>query len=144
MSSIVFVEVRPELLAEASADVLAFCIKNVADHSSNCGKLCGEIRGLNEMLKRSPLDAFVLLAQIFCIRTLANVRDDYGNRHVFARHKNARFVYKDKSGKECVKNIMHVIENMETVLIATCSTRLEPHARVDIKCLLMELEQTNL
>ncbi len=63
-------EVRRELLAEASADVLAFCecIKNVADHTSPCGKLCGEIRGLNEMLRRSPLDAFVLLAQIVSIR----------------------------------------------------------------------------
>ena len=104
MSSITCMEVRPELLAEASADVLAFCesIKNVADHTSNCGKLCGEIRGLNEMLKNNPLDAFVLLAQIFCIRELANVTDEHGRRHVFARHKNARFVYKDNSGKECM------------------------------------------
>ncbi len=142
MCSIACVEVRPELLAEASVDVLAFCecIKNVADHTSYCGKLCGEIRGLNEMLKRSPLDAFVLLAQILSIRKLASVRDEYGNRHVFARHKNARFVYKDKRGKECVKNIMHVIENMEAVLIGLCSTGLEPYARVDIKCLLVELE----
>ncbi len=136
-------EVRRELLAEASADVLAFgeYIKNVADHRSHCGKLCGEIRGLNEMLKRSPLDAFVLLEQILSIRTLANVTDEYGRRHVFATHKNARFVCKDKSGKQCVKNIMHVIENMEAVLVGLCSASLEPYPRADIKCLLVELEQ---
>ena len=142
MSSITCMEVRPELLAEASADVLVFCesIKNVADHTSNCGKLCGEIRGLNEMLKNNPLDACVLFAQIFCIRELANVTDEHGNTHVFARHKNARFVCKDKGGKECVKNIMRVIENMEAVLVGLCSTGLEPYPRSDIKRLLVELE----
>ena len=133
--------VQRELLAEGSADVLAFCegIKNVADHTSNCGKLCGEIRRLNGMLKNNPLDAFVLLAQIFCIRELANVTDEHGRRHVFARHKNARFVCRDKDGKECVKNIMRVIENMEAVLVGLCSTGLESYARVDIKRLLVEL-----
>ena len=132
MSSITCVEVRRELLPEASADVLAFCecIKNVADHTSHCGKLCGEIRGLNEMLKRSPVDAFVLLSQIFCTRKLADVTDEHGRRHVFATHKNARFVCKDKSGKKRLKNIMHVIENMEAVLIGLCSTRLRSCTKV--------------
>ena len=140
------IEVRPELLAEASADVLAFCesIKNVADHTSNCGKLCGEIRRLNGMLKNNPLDAFVLLAQIFCIRELANVTDEHGRRHVFARHKNARFVCRDKDGKQCMKNIMHVIENMEAVLVGLCSTGLESYARADIKRLLVELEHLTI
>ena len=108
-------EVRRELLAETSTDVLTFC--------EYIKKLCGEIIALNEMLNRSPLDAFVLLAQILCISKLANVTDEHGRRHVFANHKNARFVYNDKSGKEYIKNIMHVLENMKTVLIGLYQTR---------------------
>ena len=127
MSSTTLMEVRPELLAEVSTDVLTFCeyIKNIPDHKSHCGKLCDEIIALNEMLKQNPLDAFVLLLlpQIFCISKLANVTAEYGHRHVFAKYKNAKFVYNDKDGKECIKNIMHVIDNMKAILIGLCSCR---------------------
>ena len=127
MSSPTFMEVPPELLAEASTDVLTFCehIKNIPDHTSPCGKLCGEIIALNEMLKQNPLDAFVLLPQIFCISNLANVTDEHGQVHVFARHKNAEFMYTDKDGKQSIKNIMHVIDNMKTVLTELCQSSLE-------------------
>ena len=135
MSSIACMEVRRELLAETSTDVLTFC--------EYIKKLCGEIIALNEMLNRSPLDAFVLLAQILCISKLANVTDEHGRRYVFANHKNARFVYNDKRGKEYIKNIMHVLENMKTVLIGLYQTRwtTETHCN-SVRSLLWELKLT--
>lgn len=115
--------VPQELLAEARADVLRFCESIIAipDHESHCGKLCGEIRALNGMMQQDPLDAMVLLPQIFCIRTMADVTDEHDHRHVFAKNRNAEFLYKDQNGNIATKNIMHVIDRMEMVLIDLCS-----------------------
>jgi hypothetical protein len=116
--------VPPEVLAEASTDVFRFCeyIQNIPDHESHCGHLCGEIRTLNLMMQQTPLDAFVLLPQIFCISKMADVTDEDGRRHVFEDNKNAIFLYEDQNGKQATKNIMHVIDRMKIVLIELCQS----------------------
>ena len=114
--------VPPEVLSEASTDVLRFCecIQNIPDHDSHCGKLCTEIIALNRMLQQKPLDAFVLLPQIFCISEMADITDEDGHRHVFANHRNAKFICQDQHGNQVTKNIMCVLDAMKVVLIDLC------------------------
>ena len=132
--------VPPEVLSEASTDVLRFCecIQNIPDHDSHCGKLCTEIIALNRMLQQKPLDAFVLLPQIFCISEMADITDEDVHRHVFANHRNAKFICQDQHGNQVTKNIMCVLDAMKVVLIDLCQPTVDfTNTQYNYKCYLL-------
>jgi hypothetical protein len=72
------------------------------------------------MLQHPPLDAYVLLPQIFRITTLARSTGPDGHEHDFSRHAHAEFPSRDAHGTPIIENIMSVVDTMAEVLAALC------------------------
>ena len=73
---------------------------------------------LQLVLRNPPLDAFVLLPQIFCITALARATDPNGRAHDFVQHAHAEFPCHDARGVPTTENIMRVIHTISEVLAA--------------------------
>ena len=69
---------------------------------------------------------------------MADITDEYGHRHVFANHRNAKFICQDQHGNQVTKNIMCVLDAMKVVLIDLCQPTVDfTNTHYNYKCYLL-------